>query len=151
MDPISQAISSLRVGRGTVRRFRESGQWGLRYEGLTGSGFHIVVHGSGWLITADGEPVALRAGSIVLITSGADHGLSATPVPLHTLPRVVLGLEPPPSGPADFEFLCGAYRLAHGPVHPYLASMPDPIVVAPDDHPHPDLQSIIGLFAPDES
>lgn len=150
MDPISQAISSLRVGRGTVRRFRQSGQWGLRYAGLTGSGFHVVVHGTGWLVTADGEPVELRAGSIVLITSGADHGLSATPAPLNTLPQVVLGLDPPDPGPADFEFLCGAYRLARGPVHPYLASMPDPVVVAPDEDRHPDPRSILELFGADE-
>ncbi|WP_033339764.1 AraC family transcriptional regulator [Catenuloplanes japonicus] len=129
MDPISQAISTLRVGRGTVRRFRQSGAWGLRFSGLTGSGFHVVLHGTGWLLAADAPPVPLRAGDIVLVTSGADHGLAAEPRPLRGLPPVALGTARPPAGAAGFEFLCGAYRLDTGRVHPYLAALPGLLVV----------------------
>ena len=150
---ISQAISSLRVGRGTVRRFRQSGSWGIRYSGLTGSGFHVVLRGSGWLVAVDAPPVALHQGDVVLITSGADHGLSHAPCALHGLPQVALGLDQPDSdsGPADFEFLCGAYRLDHGHVHPYLAVMPDPLVVSPDYERFPALRSVISLLDDDAS
>lgn len=151
MDAISQAVASLRVGRGTVRRFRQSGSWGMRYSGLTGSGFHVVLHGRGWLICADAQPVALRAGDVVLITSGVDHGLSATPGALRGLPPVVLGLDPPVPGPADFEFLCGAYRLDRGPVHPFLTAMPELIVIPADDDGHSQLRSVVDLFGADES
>ncbi|MFI8088051.1 AraC family transcriptional regulator [Streptomyces sp. NPDC086080] len=148
---VSQAISGLRVGRGTVRRFRESGSWGMRYSGLTGSGFHVVLRGSGWLIRADAPPVALRPGDVVLITSGADHGLSHAPRALGELPEVALSHEQPATGPADFEFLCGAYRLEHGQVHPYLATMPDPLVVSPDHERFPALGPVVSLLDHDAS
>jgi AraC-like DNA-binding protein len=148
---ISQAISSLRVGRGTVRRFRQSGSWGMRYSGLTGSGFHVVLRGSGWLVAVDAPPVALQRGDVVLITSGADHGLSHAPCALHGLPQVVLSLEQPVSGPADFEFLCGAYRLDRGQVHPYLAVMPDLLVVSPDYERFPALRPVVSLLDDDAS
>jgi AraC-like DNA-binding protein len=148
---ISQAISSLRVGQGNIRRFRQSGSWGLRYPGLTGSGFHVVLRGSGWLITAHAPPVALKEGDIVLVTSGADHGLSAAPRALAGLPQVILGLDPPDPGPADFEYLCGAYRLEQGQAHPYLSGLPDPIVVSPDYSRHRQLRSVVSLLGQDES
>ncbi|MDQ0363815.1 AraC family transcriptional regulator [Catenuloplanes indicus] len=130
MDPISQAISTLRVGRGTVRRFRQSGAWGLGYAGLTGSGFHVLLHGTAWLLSAERAPVALAPGDVVLITSGADHGLASAPRPMRGLVPVALGTAEPAPGPADAEFLCGAYRLRPGQhVHPFLAALPDPIVV----------------------
>lgn len=129
VDQLSRAISTLRVGRGTVRRFRQSGSWGLGYSGLSGSGFHVVLHGNGWLLTADAPPAPLKQGDLVLITSGADHGLSSDPRPMRGLPPAGTGTEQPCPGPADFEFLCGAYRLQRGRVHPYLAALPDPIVM----------------------
>ncbi|WP_250002414.1 AraC family transcriptional regulator [Actinoplanes sp. M2I2] len=129
MDQLSQAVSTLRVGRGTVRRFRQSGAWGLSYSGLVGSGFHVVLRGSGWLLSADGPPVPLVRGDVVLVTAGADHGLSAEPRSMLGLPPVQLGTARPAPGPADFEFLCGAYRLTRGHVHPYLAALPGLIVV----------------------
>lgn len=147
---ISRAIAGLRVGRSTVRRFRQSGSWGMRYSGLTGSGFHLILHGSGWLISADSPPTALRPGDVVLVPSGADHGLSATACALRGLPPVVLSLDPPGAGPADFEFLCGAYRLEQGQVHPYLAAMPDLLVVSPDHDRHPELRSAITLLGHDD-
>ncbi len=130
VDGLSQAISALRVGRGTVRRFRQSGPWGLSYSGLTGSGFHVVLHGTGWLLSEDKPAVELEPGDVVLITSGADHGLASAPQPLRGLAPVELGTAEPGPAPAEFEFLCGAYRLHPGQhVHPYLATLPDPIVV----------------------
>ncbi len=140
---LSQAVAGLRAGRGTIRRFREAGDWGLRYSGLPGSGFHLILRGRGWLISADGPPVAVAAGDVVLVTSGADHGLSAEPRRLADLPEVVLGLDPPQEGPADFEFLCGAYRLGAGGVHPYLAALPDLIVGPPSPD---DLRPIAALL-----
>ncbi|WP_306216270.1 AraC family transcriptional regulator [Actinoplanes sp. RD1] len=137
---MSQALAALRVGRGTVRRFRQSGTWGLSYSGLSGSGFHVVLHGSGWLLPGDRAPVELGPGDVVLVTSGADHGLASGPRPMRGLPPVQLGAAEPAPGPADFEFLCGAYRLGPGQhVHPYLAALPDPIVVRTPD-------SLVTLF-----
>lgn len=121
----------------------------MRYSGLTGSGFHVVLRGTGWLVTLDAPPVALKPGDVVLITSGADHGLSHAPCRLDGLPQVTLSLDQPAAGPADFEFLCGAYRLDHGQVHPYLKVMPDPLVVTPDHERFPALRPVIGLLDDD--
>ncbi|MDR7327803.1 AraC-like DNA-binding protein [Catenuloplanes niger] len=138
MDAMSQAIATLRVGRGTVRRFRQSGEWGLSYAGLTGAGFHVLLHGTAWLLSADRPAVALAPGDVVLVTSGADHGLAATARPLRGLVPVALGTAEPASGPADAEFLCGAYRLRpHQHVHPFLSALPDPIVVRSAGPPDP--------------
>lgn len=146
MDQLSQAISTLRVGRGTVRRFRQSSPWGLSYSGLHGSGFHLVLHGTGWLLSADAPPKPLEQGDVVLVTSGADHGLSSEPRPLRGLPPVQLGTARPAPGPSDFEFLCGAYRLDHGrSPHPYLAALPDLIVVNGAD------RSVVNLLDEHES
>ncbi|MEV5807270.1 AraC family transcriptional regulator [Streptomyces parvulus] len=148
---ISQAVAGLRVGRGTIRRFRRSGAWGMRYSGLSGSGFHVVLRGTGWLVTADAPPVALRPGDVILITSGADHGLSDIPRPLRALPQAVMGEEQTESDPVEFEFLCGSYRLERGQVHPYLTSMPDPVVVSPDYGRFPQLRSVMDLLDADDS
>jgi AraC-like DNA-binding protein len=138
VDAMSQAIAALRVGRGTVRRFRKSEPWGLSYSGLTGSGFHVVLHGTGWLLSENSPPIELEPGDVVLITSGADHGLASAPRPLRGLAPVALGTVEPSSGPAGFEFLCGAYRLHPGQdVHPFLAALPDPIVVPSAGSPDP--------------
>ena len=151
MDTISQAIASLRVGRGTVRRFRESGAWGMRFSGLTGSGFHVVLQGQGWLSTADGPPTPLRPGDVVVIPAGADHGISCARRAIRDLPPLAISPGPPAAGPVDLEFLCGAYRLDHGPVHPYLSGMPELIVLSPDYEQNPELRSVIGLLGGDET
>lgn len=156
VDVISQALAGLRVGRGTVRRFRRSGPWGLRYAGLTGSGFHVILRGGAWLVTEDAPPVALRPGDVVLITAGADHGLGHAPCELRELPPVVLGSDPPDeaAAPADCEFLCGAYRLDRGQVHPYLAALPDPLVLTPDPARFPAVASVVALLdetSPDQA
>ncbi|WP_232234694.1 AraC family transcriptional regulator [Actinoplanes sp. N902-109] len=149
---MSQAIAALRVGRGTVRRFRLCDDWGLSYAGLVGTGFHVVLRGTGWLIPADGPAVELHTGDVVLITSGADHGLAAGPRPLPALTPVKLGVVDPGPVDADFEFLCGAYRLHHGQaVPPYLSALPDPIVVPASGPPDPvaallDEQQAAGLI-----
>jgi AraC-like DNA-binding protein len=118
----------------------------MRYSGLSGSGFHVVLRGSGWLLASHTPPTALRAGDVVLITSGADHALSHTPRALDGLPQAVLNRQQPEPGPADFEFLCGAYRLDQGRVHPYLAAMPDLVVVSPDYSRSPQLRSVVSLL-----
>ncbi|MGW2837986.1 AraC family transcriptional regulator [Streptomyces sp. NPDC001493] len=150
MDILSEMIGSVRLGRARARRFRESGSWGMRWDAFVGSGFHVVVRGRGWLVTADDPPRALGPGDVVLVPSGVRHGLSPVPCALDELPLGDLTGKPPPDGPADFEFLCGAYRLAHGQVHAYLLSLPDFIVASPDDG-DPELASLVGLLVADLS
>jgi hypothetical protein len=86
VDLLSLAIGSLRVGRAEARRISASGSWGMRYAGFSVSGFHILLRGSGFLITAAGEPRPLKPGDIVLTPFGAEHGFSHAPCLLESLP-----------------------------------------------------------------
>jgi len=149
VDVISEAIAAIRIGSANARRIKESGSWGMRYPAFAGSGFHIVLSGRGWLITAAGSPGALRPGDVVLVPSGAEHGLSHAVRALNDLPIAEMSAVPPVPGPADFEFLCGAYRLEHGKVHHYLESLPGVIVVSPDYDDDPQLRSLTGLLRAD--
>ncbi|MBZ6285760.1 AraC family transcriptional regulator [Streptomyces olivaceus] len=125
MDLISEVIRTVRVGSAGARLIRQTDPRGLRFSAFTGSGFHIVRRGTCWLITEHGEPVRLGPGDVVLSSSGAAHGLSATPRALADLPECVMGPVPPEPGPADFEFLCGAYRFEHGGAPQYLRALMD--------------------------
>jgi AraC-like DNA-binding protein len=149
MDMISEAIGSVRIGRAQALSFKESGAWGLRYSAFAGSGFHIVLRGSGWLIPANGPARELAAGDVVLTPTGSAHGLSHAPRALDDLPPAVLGPDRPIPDPADIEFLCGAYRLDHGQVHPYLRALPEVIAVSPDYDRNPELRMLADLLIAD--
>lgn len=149
MDVISEVVGSARAGQAFSRRMRESGAWGLRFPAFAGVGFHVVLQGSGWLVTADGEPVALRPGDIVFAPHGTEHGLSHAVRALGTLPVASTGPRPPDPASADIEFLCGAYRLDRGQVHLFLRRLPDIIHVSPDYDRRPELRSLIDLLDDD--
>ena len=154
MDLLTLAIGSLRVGRAEARRVSGSGSWGMRYAGLPVSGFHILLRGSGFLITAAGEPHPLKPGDIVLTPFGAEHGFSHTPCPLENLPPAVMSEDhedPEIRARADVEFLCGAYWLDHGEIHHYLRALPDVIAISPDYDRDMELRSLAELLGADVS
>ena len=149
MDVISEVVGSARAGRAFARRIGEAGAWGLRFPAFAGVGFHVILRGSGWLITADEEPVALRPGDIVFAPHGAEHGFGHAARALDELPVAATGVRRPDPGPADIEFLCGAYRIDHGQVHLLLRRLPDIIHASPDYDRHPELRALIGLLDDD--
>ncbi|WP_210575154.1 AraC family transcriptional regulator [Streptomyces sp. GESEQ-4] len=131
MDILSEVIDSVRIGRAEACRVKESGSWGMRFPAFADSGFHILLRGSAWLITATGRPRALRTGDVVLAPFGAEHGLSHEPCLLKDLPPAVMSEDPHGPDPADVEFLSGAYWLDLGQVHPCLGALPEVLVVSP--------------------
>ena len=149
MDILSEVIGSIRAGNASARRIKESGAWGGRYPSFVGVGFHVVIGGTGWLLTRDGGSTPLRAGSVVLAPYGSEHGLSHTPGPLATLPVADMSGEPPRPGPCDFDFLCGCYRLDHGQMHRFLRDLPDVVALTPDYDRHPHLRSVTALLRAD--
>ncbi|MCA2213351.1 AraC family transcriptional regulator [Jidongwangia harbinensis] len=149
MDVISDVIGSVRTGQAFARRIGESGDWGRRYVQFTGVGFHVLLHGSGWLIPAAGPPVAVSGGDIVLSPAGDEHGLSPTPCTLAALPEAPMSAEPSGPGPHDVEFLCGAYRLGRGQVHRFLQGLPATVVLSPADDRAAALRSLTALLADD--
>ncbi|WP_236795056.1 AraC family transcriptional regulator [Amycolatopsis sp. GM8] len=150
MDLISEVIRTVRVGEANARLIRQTEPGGVRFPAFDGSGFHIMMRGTSWLIGQD-EPTPLHPGDIVLTSSGAEHGLSQEPCTLRDLPPVEMGPRPPGPGPASFEFLCGNYRLEHGRTPQYLRALPDLIAVSPDYDRHPAMRSLVDLLAADVS
>jgi AraC-like DNA-binding protein len=57
-----------------------------------------------------------------------------------------MGPFPARPGPADFEFLCGAYWLDHGQPNDYFRMLPGVITVSPDYEQHPQLRSLAALL-----
>ncbi|MFY1672525.1 cupin domain-containing protein [Plantactinospora sp. WMMB334] len=144
MDIVSEAIGSVRIGRAEACWVTGAGAWGFRYPGYPVSGFHILVRGDAWLITASGAPRALVPGDVVFTAAGAPHGLSHAPARLESLPPAVLGGDTP--GDADAVFLCGAYWLTHGRAHAYLRSLPDVMAVSPDYDRNRHLRALVDLL-----
>lgn len=148
---LSEVIRMVRVGSDGSRLIRQVDPRGVRFPEFSGSGFHVLLGGTCWLITPDRDPVPLCPGDIVLTSAGAPHGLATTPRPLADLPEMEMGGFPPEPGPCEFEFLCGAYRLQHGPVPQYLRALPDLIVVSPDYDRYPEMRALIELLKAEAS
>jgi AraC-like DNA-binding protein len=149
VDLIADIVGTMRAsGAAGGRLLQGSGAWGLRFPAVNGTGFHVVRHGTGWLVTPGREPVALSSGDIVFSPYGAEHGLSDSPRAVATLPSPGL-VEPRSSAAADFEFVCGGYLLNRGRVHPYLLGLPEIVVFSAELAGHAALRSLVDLMADD--
>ncbi|MEU5702997.1 AraC family transcriptional regulator [Streptomyces aurantiacus] len=148
-DILSEAIGSVRIGRAEACRKAESGSWGMRFAAFAGSGVHIVLRGSAWLVTATGRPRALKAGDVVVAPFGAETGLSHAPRLLSHLPPACPSGNTRSPDPADVEFLHAAYLLDRGQVHPYLRSLPEVLTISPGHDRSSQLRSLTDLLAAD--
>ncbi|MCE0535533.1 AraC family transcriptional regulator [Kineosporia rhizophila] len=146
MDVLDQALAGLRIGRAQACTVRLSGTWGYRYPAFDGSGFHLLLSGSAWLLTSTDAPRLLTAGDVVLTPHGAEHGLSHAPAALAALPRAVPEVDLPQPARPDVELLCGAYWLEHGQVHDSLRALPDVVTVSPDLEGNPELGPLFQLM-----
>ncbi|MEV4347683.1 AraC family transcriptional regulator [Actinoplanes sp. NPDC049596] len=145
---ITEVIASARSLRADGRRITESGAWGLRFPVLAVLGFHVILRGQGWLVREGADPVSVRSGDVIFTAAGVVHGLSHRPCDLRDLPDFTV--EPPaPHGEADFEFLCGAYRLDNGRVPPLLRQLPGLVSFTPDYDRHPELSALIAMLQAD--
>lgn len=145
VDLMSEVIRTIRVGSAHGRLIRLPDHQGLRLPAIVGSGVHIVVNGTCWLIRKDEEPVALEPGDVVLASSAGEHGLSHVPSALESLPPVATGPTSPAPEPVGFEFLTCCYRLQHGRAPQYLR-LPDLVVVSLDYDRHPEMRAVVSLL-----
>jgi AraC-like DNA-binding protein/mannose-6-phosphate isomerase-like protein (cupin superfamily) len=72
-DAVSDALRLLNV-RSTVFCLSELGSpWAFRVEGTDVAKFHLVLAGSAWLGVDGKDPLALRAGDLVVLPRGVEH------------------------------------------------------------------------------
>jgi AraC-like DNA-binding protein len=148
VDVIEAVIGSLRAGHAYGRRVGIGEPWGIRFPRFAGTGFHVVLAGEGWVMAGDRPPVALRPGDVVLVPHGAEHTLASSADSPAVAFDMTSAPEPDPP-PHDFEFLCGVYRLERSAVHPFLAILPDVVVIGSDGYDGPAPSVLAGFVAHD--
>jgi AraC-like DNA-binding protein len=151
VDLVSEVIRTVRVGSANGRLIWQSDSEGLRLPAISGTGFHVVVRGTCWLIRDGEEPVALEPGDVVLSSSGGEHGLSHVPRALEDLPPVAMTPLPPTPESVGFEFLTCCYVLERGRAPEYLRALPDLVVVSLDYDRHPEMRTLVDLLCADVS
>jgi AraC-like DNA-binding protein len=159
MDVLSDALALMRTGSPLTTRARRSGTWAERHGPFPGAGFHIVLRGACWLQPAEGEPLALGPGDVVLLPRGSEHALCHAP--RSSLTGVPTGCPPDsaPEAPVDWrgavpdemsvDLLCGAYQLDRDLTHPLFAEMPDIIHLPASVGSRPSLRAAVELLGGD--
>src|SRR3954453_11825269 len=79
MDVLAQILAVAGV-RGTVAaRLDAAEPWGLQLDQVPGAAFHTITSGTAWLRVPGRAPVHLLPGDVVLLATGAEHGLASAP------------------------------------------------------------------------
>ncbi|HEX5206005.1 MAG TPA: AraC family transcriptional regulator [Actinoplanes sp.] len=131
MDVLSDAIGVMRTGRPHSSEIRKRAPWGVRAAPFSGSGFHVVLAGTCWLIPPDGEAIGLGAGDVVCLPHGCGHALADSPstplagAPVAALPEVMPAIDAGEG--AETVLLCGAYTLDRTRPHPLFEELPEVI------------------------
>ncbi|MFC9892570.1 AraC family transcriptional regulator [Nocardia sp. NPDC127579] len=147
MDVLSETITAIRTGAPTCGKFIRHAPWGRAYPVVPGTGFHVVLAGSCWLVPADGAPIALRAGDVILMPRGSDHVLvDALDSPVTEQAHV--GEPREITGPgARSELMCGAYALGRQRSHPLLDELPEFVHIPARPDADPGLRGILDVLA----
>lgn len=153
---MSDAISTVRIGRPSSNRIRVSGSWCTRLAPYDGAGFHVVLEGGCWLLPDGGVPVSLGPGDAVLLPHGTGHVIADSPADAAAVEQAVPfdrwldGSRPrrhrTVSGEAEVAVLCGKYRLDRSRVHPLLAELPEVVHLPNRVGGHPELRAAIDLL-----
>ncbi|MFE9424749.1 cupin domain-containing protein [Kitasatospora sp. NPDC006697] len=156
MDILTEALASMRTGMPASARTEGRAPWGLRLGPVPGASFHVVLHGTCWLLdcTGAGHDTALGPGDVIFLRDGRDHVLTDHP----DSPQVGIGeCGSGPAGPIrtltlggegpGTSLLCGTYLLDPGRrPHPLLGQLPELIHLPARPGAHPELTSTIQLL-----
>ncbi|WP_274561664.1 AraC family transcriptional regulator [Streptomyces spiramyceticus] len=167
MDILTEALASMRTGRPTSVRTEGRAPWGLRLPSVAGAGFHVVLHGSCWLIPLEDEeaparrlepleplkPIALSPGDVIFLRDGRGHILAddpATPAeeerPEHFRPGSPIATVSMGGDGARTSLLCGNYHLDQGRPHPLVRQLPEVIHLPTRNGRHPELSAAVQLL-----
>ena len=154
VDVLSDAIAAMRLGQPSSSRLRtrERG-WSTRLAPYDGAGFHIVLRGNCWVLPTTGDPVLLGPGDAVLLPHGTEHVLADHPLDERATDHAVpfeewrdTQIPEISSDTAEFEILCGKYRLDRRGQHPLVAELPQLIHLPTRIGDRIELRSAIDLL-----
>ncbi|MEU6852176.1 AraC family transcriptional regulator [Actinacidiphila alni] len=155
MDILTEALASMRTGKPSSVRTDGRAPWGLRLPPVAGAGFHVVLHGTCWLVPLDGAtaPVPLAPGDVIFVRDGSGHILADHPSTPPTEPQAVRMCEGSPIGSVQLggdgppaSLLCGNYHLDQARPHPLVSRLPE-IIHLPTGHGrHPELSAAVQLL-----
>ncbi|GAA2818005.1 AraC family transcriptional regulator [Kitasatospora sp. CM 4170] len=157
MDILTEALSSMRTGLPTSVRTEGRAPWGLRLPPVAGAGFHVVLHGTCWLIplgcASSTEPIALNPGDVVFLRDGSGHILAdhpSTPAeperPDQYRPTGPIGTVTLGGDGARTSLLCGNYHLDKGRPHPLVRQLPEVVHLTTGHGRHPELSAAVQLL-----
>ncbi|MFJ4094594.1 AraC family transcriptional regulator [Kitasatospora sp. NPDC089913] len=150
MDILSDTLAALRTGRPSVVRTEARAPWGVRFQPVSGAGFHVVVEGRCVLLPVDGEPIALGPGDVVFLRRGTGHAIcdAVTSEPVAFVPARVdtsspIGSFTVEGGGTRSVLVCGAYHLDTDRPHPLLGDLPEIVHLPASPGRHPVLRSAV--------
>ena len=136
MDIVSELMRSVGVMPAYLAQGTFPKPWGIDYPAMRGAAFHLVIRGTSWLRSAQlPAPIQLEAGDLTLVTGQLAYQLVSEP----TAPAKPIGAAlttarrgPPPEVEManSTSFVCGIYRFAVEPIHPFFAELP-PLIHVP--------------------
>src|SRR5918999_3255363 len=119
MDVLADILTAMRVGTPVAAHTEARAPWGLRFDHVTGSAFHVVLQGSCWLTPLPGDsatfkPAHLGPGDVVPLGRGAAHALGSEPTaalidfaPTRNSPSTPVGQMIVPGPGARSTIVCG--------------------------------------------
>lgn len=131
-DALTDILQSVRMKGSVFSRAALSAPWGVESGDTSRGMFHAVVSGSAWVkLAADGPPVPLERGDVVMMPFGENHLITdepATPTrPIAELNRVDRfgrgHLVVDGTGPRT-SLICGTVSFDEGSTHPVLSMLP---------------------------
>jgi AraC-like DNA-binding protein len=153
VDVVGEVVAAVRTGWPIARRTDLYGQWGLRFRGNQGAGFHVVLEGSAWIVPPIvSAPVKLGVGDVVFAKMADGYTLADHPdTPLHnvcsTAPKEQWPVPAPiPGQRPDTVLLCGTYALDGARPHPLIAQLPSVIHLSARATAGEPLRSVVGLL-----
>ncbi|MEO3781882.1 AraC family transcriptional regulator [Actinocorallia sp. B10E7] len=156
MDVLGDMLAVARVDAALMATFDARAPWGIELPARQGASFHAVVAGTCWFTADDAPPRRLEPGDLVLLPTGARHGLASAPgMPSRHFDDGLKRTLIRPTGELVIEgpgartrILCAGYGYDTDLAHPVLSLLPPVLHVAtarPENGPW--LRTLLDLLA----